>query len=193
MPIVLFLFGLTFTLSGQQAQPESNMVRATAHVVEQKYCHGDADAFTVSLGLDVEIENLTKAPVYVLWPEAPWIGKVAATAEDAKAGRFLYEQTASRYPQRQPHFERLKLEAGKKVSKRNEYYLVGRHDAASSLPKSVSAGTYAVVLVLSPEAEPPSEMAGPDTVKSLTTEPFLVEVRADPKLARCEATGPKGH
>jgi len=191
MPVILFLLGLTFNPSARQAQSESNMVRVKARVVEQKYCRGDADAFTVSLGLEIEIENSTKTPVDLLWPMAPWVGKVASSVEDAKAGRFLYEQTASRYPQGQTHFERLKLEPGQKVLKRSEYYLIARHDAAFSLPKSVSPGTYAVVLMLSPEAGPPAEMAGPDTIKSLTTEPFLVEIRAAAKLVSCETTGAK--
>jgi hypothetical protein len=190
--VVLLLSRLMFSLSGQQAQqPESNMVRAKARVVEQKYCRGDADTFTVSFGLEIEIENPSKTAVHVLWPMVPWVGKVASSIGDAEAGRFLYEQTASHYPQSPTHFERLKLEPGSKVSKRSEYYLIARRDAAFSLPKSVSAGTYAVVLVFSPEDEPPAQMAGPDTIRSITTEPFLVEVPAAPKLVRGEAAGAK--
>jgi hypothetical protein len=189
--VVLLLSRLMFNLSGQQVQqPETNMVRAKVHVVEQKYCRGDADAFTVSLGLEIEIENPSKTVVHVLWPMVPWVGKVASSVGDAEAGRFLYEQTASHYPQRRTPFERLKLEPGKNVSKRGQYYLVARHNAAFSLPKSVAPGTYAVVLTLSPEEEPPTRIQGPDTVKSITTEPFVVEVPADPKLVSCEA-GPK--
>jgi len=193
MIFVFLLSGLMLSLSGQQAQqPESNMVRAKARVVEQKYCRGDADAFTVSLRLEIEIENPSKTPAHLLWPMVPWVGKVASSVGDAEAGRFLYEQTASHYPQGQTRFERLKLEPGKKVSKRSEYYLIARHDAAFSLPKSVSPGTYAVVLVLSQEEEPPTQMEGPDTLKSLTTQPFVVEVQAQPKLVNCEGAL-KGH
>jgi len=190
---VSFLLGLTLNLSGQQAQqPESNMVRVKARVVEQEYCRGDADTFTVSLRLEMEINNPSKTSVHLLWPMVPSVGKIAFTVGDAEAGRFLYEQTASHYPQAQTRFERLKLEPGKKMLKRSEYYLIARHDAAFSLPKSVSPGTYAVVLVLSPEEEPPTQMEGPDTLKNLTTQPFVVEVQAQPKLVNCVAA-PKGH
>lgn len=186
MIFVFLLSGLMLNLSGPQPQPpESNMLRAKVRVVEQRYCRGDADAFTVSLGLEIEIENPSKTLVHLLWPMVPWVGKVASSVGDAEAGRFLYEQTASHYPQGRTRFERLKLEPGKKVSKRSEYYLIARHNAAFSLPKSVSPGTYAVVLTLSPEEEPPTRMEGPDTMKSITTEPFVVEVPVDPKLVSC--------
>jgi hypothetical protein len=190
MPVmfVFLLSHLMFSLSGQQAQQtKSNMVRAKARVVEQNYCSGDADAFTVSLSLEIEIENPSKMPLHLLWPLVPLVGKVASSVGDAEAGRFLYEQTARHYPQGKTGFERLKLEPGKKVSKRSGYYLVARHDAAFSLPGSVSPGRYAVVLVFNPEEVPPTQMAGPDTVKSITTEAFLVEVPADPKLVSCAA------
>jgi hypothetical protein len=185
---VVFLSGLMLNLSGQRAEkPESNTLRVRARVTEEKYCRGDANAFTVSLGLEIEIENPSRTPVYVLWPMVPWVGKVASNLGDAEAERFLYQQTASHYPQGQTRFERLKIEPGKKVSKRSEYYLIARHDPTFSLPKSVSAGTYALVLVLRPEEEPPTQMQGPDTPQGLMTEPFVVEVPTHPKLVSCEA------
>jgi hypothetical protein len=187
-----FLSGLTLNPSGhgQHSQgSERPTLRVKALVVEQKYCRGDADAFTVSLRIKLEIANLSKAPTRLLWPMAPSVGKVAASLRDAEAGRFLFAQTASRYPQGQPRFKRLKLERGKKVLKRSEYYLIARYDAATSVPKSVSPGTYAVVLALSPEEEPAAQMKGPDTMTSLTTEPFVVELPADPKVVSCGAEG----
>lgn len=190
MPMIsaIFLLSLTLNLVGQQVQqPESSVVGVKAHVVKQKYCRGDADAFTVSFDVEMVIENSSEKPVYLLWPLVPWVGKVASSISDAEAGRFLYEQSASHYPQEQIHFERLKLEPGKKVSKRGEYYLIARHDPAFSLPKSVSAGTYGLVLVLRPEEEPPAELHGPETLQSVTTDPFLVRLPSRPKLTVCEA------
>lgn len=185
---MILLLGLMPNLSGRRAdQPERNMVRVRARVVEQKYCRGDAEAFTVSLGFEIEIENPSKMPVHLLWPMVPWVGKVASSLGDAEAGRFLYQQTASQYPQGQTRFERLKIEPGKKAWKRSEYYLIATQDREFLLPKSVSAGTYAMVLVLRPEEEPPAQMEGPDTVKSITTEPFVVKVPTHPKLVSCEA------
>lgn len=183
----LFLLSLTLNASAQQMQqPQSSVVAVKAHVVEQKYCRGDADAFSVSLDVELEIENSSKTPVYLLWPIVPWVGKVASSIGDAEARKFLYEETASHYPQEQTHFERLKLEAGKKVSKRSGYYLIARHDPAFALPKSVSAGTYGLVLVLRPEEEPPAELQGPENLQSVTTDPFLVRIPSHPKLTVCE-------
>lgn len=188
MMFVFLLSGLMLNLSGQQAQqPESNMLHAKARVVEQKYCRGDADAFTVSLRIKIDIENSSKTPVHLLWPMVPWVGKVASSIGDAEAGQFLYEQTASHYPQSQTRFELLRLEPGKTVSKRSAYYLIARYDTSFPLPRSVSPGRYAVFLVFNPEEVPPAKTVGPDTVKSITTEPFVVEVPAHPKLVTCVA------
>jgi hypothetical protein len=89
-----------------------------ARVVEQKYCRGDADVFTVWFGLELEIENPSTTPVHLLWPMVSWVGKVASSVGNAEAGRFLYEQTATYYPQGQRRFERLKLEPSKKCRNR---------------------------------------------------------------------------
>jgi hypothetical protein len=186
----LLLLSLTLNVSAQQVhQPESSVVDVKAHVVEQTYCRGDADAFTVSLDVELQIENSSSTPVYLIWPIVPWVGKVASSTGDAEAGKFLYEQTASHYPQKQTHFERLKLEPGKKVSRKSEYYLIARHNPAFSLPKSVAAGSYSLVLVLRPEEEPPSELQEPETLQSITTDPFLVRVPSNPKLAVCGMEG----
>jgi len=186
----ILLLSLTLNSVGQQVQqPESSVVGVKAHVVKQKYCRGDADAFTISFDVEMVIENSSEKPVYLLWPLVPWVGKVASSISDAEAGKFLYEQSASHYPQEQIHFERLKLEPGKKVSKRGEYYLIARHDPAFSLAKSVSAGSYGLILVLRPEEEPPTQLQGPDTLQSITTEPFLVRVPSHPKLAICREEG----
>jgi hypothetical protein len=188
MIFVFLLSGLILNLSGQQAQqPETNVLLSKVRIVEQKYCRGDADAFTVSLGLDIEIENPSETPVHLLWPLVPWVGKVASSVGDAQAGRFLFEQTASHYPQTQTHFELLELKPGKTVTKRSGYYLIARRDAAVSLPGSVSPGRYAVVLVLSPEEVPPAQMHGSGILESMTTKPFVVEIPAHRKLVSCEA------
>jgi len=192
MPMIfaIFLLSVTLNLVAQQTQqPESGVVGAKAHVVEQKYCRGDADAFTVSFDVEMVIENSSKRPAYLLWPLVPWVGKVASSIGDAQARKFLYEQSASHYPQEQIHFERLKLEPGQKISKGGEYYLIARHDPAFTLPNSVSAGTYGLVLVLRPEEEPPAELQGSETLQSITTDPFVVRVPHHPKLTVCEAQG----
>jgi len=185
----LFLLSLTLKLSCQQVQQsESSAVRVKARVVEQKYCRGDADVFSIWLRVELEIDNSSNKPAYLLWPMVPWVGMVASSIADAEVGRFLYEQTASHYPQSRTHLERLKLEPGK-VLKRSEYYLIARHSPAFSLPRSVAAGSYGLVLVLRPEEEPPPELRGSEIVQTITTKPFLVRVPSHPKLAVCGVEG----
>jgi hypothetical protein len=185
---LFFLLGTVHAAFGQQATRVSrDPITARVSIVQQSYCRGDADLFTVSLKLKLEVVNSSKTPVYILWPMVPWIGKVAGGVGDAEGGRFLYEITASHYPQDVTRFDRLKIEPGKKVTVQTGYDLVARHDPAFSYPKSVSTGSYAVVLVLRPEEEPPTQLEGPDTLNSITTEPFVVEVPATPKLVSCEA------
>ena len=184
---LLLLLGSTLSWSGERAQQaEDNMVRARAHIISQTYCRGDADAFSVLFEVAIEVTNLSNSPVHLLWPLVPWVGKVASNLADAEAGKFLYEQTASHYPQAKTQFKRLTLEPGDKLRKATKYYLIVRRNPAFSLPKSVSPGTYALVLVLRPEEEPPAQMHGPNTLKTLTTEPFLVKIPSEPKLARCD-------
>ena len=188
--VVVFFFGGVLNVSAQQttaAKPAP--ITAKVSILQERYCRADADVFTVSLKLKLEVTNSSDATLQLLWPMAPWVGKVAFSMEEAESGHFLFEQTASHYPQESMHFERLKVEPGKKVTLQSGYDLVGRHDPAFSLAKSVSAGSYGLVLVLRPEEEPTSELRGPETVQSITTDPFLVRVPSNPKLTVCEAEG----
>ncbi len=187
---VVFLFGGVLSMSVQQttvAKPAP--VTVTASILQEKYCRADADVFTVSLKLKLEVMNSSDATVQLLWPMVPWVAKVASSVGEAESGRFLYEQTASHYPQEPIHFDQLKIEPGKKVTVHSGYDLVARHNPAFSLPKSVSAGSYGVVLVLRPEEEPPNQLQSLDTLQSLTTDPFVVRVPSHPKLAGCGEEG----
>lgn len=156
--VLYFLLGGVTSMSAQQmpdAKPAS--VTAKARVVQKMYCRADADLFTVSLKLKIEIENSSKSAVYLLWPLVPWVGTVASGLPEADSGHFLYQQTASHYLQGAVHFDRLKIEPGKKLKVQSGCDLIARHDPALSLSNSVSAGAYALVLVLGPEEEPPSQ------------------------------------
>ncbi|HTS09727.1 MAG TPA: hypothetical protein VMP68_29445 [Candidatus Eisenbacteria bacterium] len=187
---IVLLFGGVLRLSAQQttvSKPASITVKAS--ILQEKYCRADADVFTVSLKLKLEVTNSSESTVQLLWPLVPWVGKVASSMDAAESGRFLYEQTASHYPQETIHFDRLKIESGKTVTLQSGYDLVARHDPAFSLPQSVSAGSYGLILVLKPEEEPPAQLQGSETLQSITTDPFLVRVPSRPKLAVCEAEG----
>jgi hypothetical protein len=187
--IVLFLVcGSVFSASAQQtAEAKPGSVAARASVLEQKYCRGDADVFSISLKLKIEFVNSSKSDVHLVWPMVPWVGKVASSVGEAESGHFLYEQTASHYPQVAIHFDRMKIGSAKKATVPSEYYLIARRDPKFSLSKSVSAGRYALVLVLSPEEVPPSQLQGRETLQSITTDPFVVDVPTDPKLVECPA------
>jgi hypothetical protein len=185
---LFFIFSCVFSMSAQQAlDTKPDPPTAKARILQQKYCRADADLFTVSLRIEIEVTNSSKTSLYLLWPMVPWVGKVASGVGDAESGHFLYEQTASHYLQEPVRFDRLKIEPGKKVTVESGYDLVARHDPAFSLPKSISAGTYGLVLVLRPEEKPPSQMTGPETIETITTDPFLLDVPTDPKLVDCES------
>lgn len=187
--VVSLLFGGILNVSAQQttaAKPAP--ITAKVSILQEKYCRADADVFTVSLKLKLEVTNSSDATVQLLWPMVPWVGKVASSVDDAESGRFLYEQTASHYPQEPIHFDQLKIEPGKSVTVQSGYDLIARHDPAFSLPKSVSAGSYGVILVLKPEEEPPTQL-GLGTLRSITTDPFAVRVPSHPKLAACGEEG----
>jgi hypothetical protein len=178
---------------GQVSQPHAdkpNPLRTRAYVVEQRYCRADADLFTVSLRLDVEVSNASKTPTYVRPTMIPWVGKVAATIADAQSGHYLYEITGSHYPRGSSSSGRLRIAPRKSVMLHTGYDLVARYNAEFSYPKSLSPGSYAIVLVLKPETQPPSRGQRSRIVESLTTEPFLIEVPKHPKLVNCE--GPPG-
>jgi hypothetical protein len=133
--LVFFLLGSVRVASAQEATRVSvEPITARVSILEQSYCRGDADLFTVSLKLKLEAVNSSKRPVYVLWPMIPLVGKVAGSVGEAKAGHFLYEMTASHYPQNITRFERLKVEPGETVTVQTGYDLIARHDLHSPIP-----------------------------------------------------------
>jgi hypothetical protein len=187
--ICLFcLLGSMFDASAQQAiDDKPALTTAKASIVQQKYCRAVADVFTVSLKLKIRVHNSSRLPVYLLWPLIPWEGKVASSITNAEAGYFLYDQTASHYLQDEVRFKRLKVEPGKTVKLQSGYDLIARRDPAFSLPDSVSAGSYALVLVLRPEESPPTQLQDSATLQSITIAPFTVDVPTNPNFVDCGA------
>jgi len=157
-------------------------------VAVRRYCHGDADLYTLSLGLDVKVFNASKTPLYVRESMIPWVAKVAASLSNAQAGHFLYEITQSHFPQQSKPSGRLIVKPGKSVTLHTDYGLVARYDSSFSYPKSISAGKFAIVFVLRPETELAGEAHNTSDVESLTTEPLLIEVPAHPKVTSCALT-----
>src|SRR6202051_1770684 len=95
---LIFLLCLLSSVSGVSAQQaldaKRDRVSGTARIVQQKYCSADADLFTVSLKIEIEVKNSSKTSLYLLWPMVPWVSKVASGVGEAESGHFLYEQTA---------------------------------------------------------------------------------------------------
>jgi hypothetical protein len=185
--IVFFLSGLMVNLLGQEApQAKSNMVRVRARIVEQKYCRADADLFTVSLKLDVEVFNSSKTSVGLPPNMIPWVARVAASAKDAESGHYLYEVTRSHYLLDSGPAESLRIEPEKATTLHTGYDLVAKYDPAFAYPKTIAPGSYGIVLVLRPETDLPSQGRSAQAIDSLTTEPFMITVPQHPKVVDCE-------
>jgi len=189
-PVLFFfsLFGLVLGPSGQQRhRVGTGPIRAKAQVAEQKYCSGDADLFTVSLKLDVEVSNPARETIILAPTMIPWVARVAVTVKDAELGRFLYEIIWSHYPQSPTLGDRVSIDPGKTATLRTVYGLVAKYDPAFTYPKTLSTGSsYAIVLVLKPETTQPSQKAVPRPVESVTTDPFLINVPRHPPMVDCE-------
>ena len=184
--ILLSLFlAMAPVLSNQQSQ-EDQRLRAAVQIVEQKYCRADADLFTVSLKLRVEVSNPSTSPILMRTPLVPYIAKVSSNIVDAESGRILYEITQSHYPQNARPSKTARIGAGKTITLHTGYDFVARYRSAFSYPQSLSAGTFAVILVLKPELESGEEKARESVVDSLTTEPFILEVEENPKVVSCD-------
>jgi hypothetical protein len=164
---------------------EAGRCRVKTRVVGQKYCRGDADIFALSLKLDVEVHNISKRTVFLAPRMIPWIGRVAASPREAESGYFLYEVTQSHYPQDLKPGERVRIDPGKSVILHTDYDLTVRHVASFSYPQSISAGSFALVLVLKPEIEYSGQLAAPQAIDSLTTDPIPFEVPKGPVVVDC--------
>ena len=65
---------------------EAGVLHVEVHVVGRKYCTGDSELFTVSSHLDIDVVNISKAPVYLPSTMTPWLAKVAANKAEAEMG-----------------------------------------------------------------------------------------------------------
>lgn len=179
--------GLMLGPTGQQPNlAESSEIRAKVRVAQERYCRADTDLFTVSLKLDIEISNSSPGAVYLAPKMIPWAARVAANVQDAKSGHFLYEISASQYPQDSTPAAEMRLGPGETTILHTGYDLVAKYDPAFPYPKTLHAGSYAVVLVLRPETTQPSASGAAEVVESLTTAPFVIRVSQHPKVTDCD-------
>lgn len=183
------LSSLTLTIVPALSNPPSDdasPLHARIIIAQQKYCRADADLFTVSLRLRVDVSNRSGSTILLRTPLIPYIAKVSSNVEDAKSGRTLYEITQSHYPQNVRPPKSVAIAAGKTVTLQAGYDLVARYREDFSYPQSLSAGTFAVILVLKPEIESSGGKPPAGVVDSLTTEPFIIHVDEHPKILNCD-------
>jgi hypothetical protein len=181
--------GLSCGLCGVRTQAQNNQaVVAKARIVGQSYCRADADLFTVSLKLDIDVLNPSKESIYVKKSMIPWVAKVASNTTDAQSGRFMFEITQSHYPQMSKNAESVRIASGKSITLHTGYDLVARYNPTFSYAKSLASGNYAIILVLRPETEPLAPREGSNVIDTLTTEPFSLEVKQNPSVVNCASS-----
>jgi hypothetical protein len=182
---LVFIFGSI----GSNAQAhDAQMVRVKARIIEESYCRADNDLFTVSVKLALEVSNLSKEPLDIKKTMIPWVAKVASSLTDAQSGHFIFELTQSHYPQSNKTSESIRIAPGKSITLSTGYDFVARYNPAFSYPKSLAPGEYGIVLVLKPEFESPGQSENSHVIETLDTEPFLLEVKANPKVENCGST-----
>jgi len=185
LPPVL-AFGFVCGLFDSSAQGrDAQIVSVKARIVEQSYCRADNDLFTVSVKLAVDVSNLSQEPVYVRKAMIPWVARVASSATDAQSGHFIFELTQSHYPQSSKTSGSIRIAPGKSITFDTGYDFVARYNPAFSYAKSLAPGSYAIVLVLRPEVETRDQDEDSHVIRTLTTEPFPLEVKANPKVENC--------
>src|SRR5208283_5632283 len=91
VPILLLLSSLVDPTVLNRQVDKDQQLRAKVQIVQQKYCRADAELFTVSLKLKVQVSNPSSSAILVRTPLIPYIAKVSSSIVDAESGRILYE------------------------------------------------------------------------------------------------------
>jgi hypothetical protein len=188
MRLILILILIQHSLDARPSVSEAGQFRVETRVLGEEYCKGDADLYSVSFKVDVEIFNTSKADIFLPKSMVPLGSKVADSIANAETEHYLFEESGTLvFPGNyQPDKGLLRIEPGKSVVIHTGYHLFARYDPSFSYPKSVVAGSYAIVLVLGPEMLAPSEAQGPQMIVQLKTEPFIVRVPDKPHMIDCK-------
>lgn len=115
-----------------------------AHIRGQTYCYGDADVFTVSLALDIEITNKSLVAIYVNELNLiPYVGRLAATLQDAQSGKYLFELTGTHiYPSNYVFRNRVvRVKPGESITIPSGYDILARYKTEARIGNTVSSGT----------------------------------------------------
>lgn len=186
VPILLLLSSAVVPTVLHRQVYKDQQLRAKVQIVQQKYCRADAELFTVSLRLKVQVSNPSNSAILVRTPLIPYIAKVSSNIVDAESGRILYEITQSHYLQNARPSKTARILPGKAINLETGYDFVARYRSTFSYPQSLSAGAFAVILVLKPELESSEEKARAGVVDSLATDAFIVQVDDNPKVVNCD-------
>lgn len=145
------------------------------------------------MDLNVTVINVSKDALFFKKSMIPWVTKVARKIPDAQSGRFMFEMSGSHYsdPKHLLPSDAMWVDPGKSVTFQSGCSVVARYDPTFYVPESISAGTYALVLELAPEIQPPNESKSPLEIERLTIEPFAFEVEKNPHLITCSREFPK--
>jgi hypothetical protein len=175
------------SISGQTTP---NTLRVTGHVVQQSYCYGDAEVFTVPMSIDLQITNLSKRSYYITSDLAPVRGRVATSLEEAQRGNYIVEWNPTRYPREgDKSHPVILLRPGHSSVLHIGYAVVARFKAAPSIDGTVPPGRYALQLDLRTEngfAEPAKDDDAKGRIVSLKTEPISFEVPANVNPPECK-------
>lgn len=192
MKKLIFPMIFAFLLGGitQASEPVPGF-RTVVKVVNQTYCYGDSDVFTVSLDLRIGVVNSSERALLFAPGLVPYTGRVATSIEAAKKGRYVQEWTPSRYLTEPPAKARgVEVKPGHSFLLRIKYGVPARYRTTPKIPGTLPSGKYALQLVLRPKfqsARPGgSESSGSDTeVRSITTAPVLFEIPESVSAAQC--------
>src|SRR5882724_4380629 len=146
-----FIFALG-SLLGPASAGDQKGLRVTATIIDKVYCKADNELFTMSVKMKVRVLNLSKESVGIRGPLIPWVARIAKNMKEAEAGHFIFEVTRSYYAQKPEPPQILRIDKGRSIDIDTGYDFVARYNDSFSYPKSLSPGTYAVVLVFKPQA-----------------------------------------
>ena len=182
LTLAAVLVGTSASGRAQEVAP----FHANVRIVEQYYCYGDADIFTVGLRLEVKVTNRSQEPIYFLSNMVPFMEKIAATLEDAKKGKYAAQVTSSHYlTGKEQRPREIHVEPGATVMLQVEDGIPAPYKSDPPIPGTAAPGTHALQLVLSPEYEPSDRPEKSGFQESITTEPFLVSVPKNPTMSKC--------
>ena len=165
-------------------------VKALVQIIDQEYCYGDSEIFSVSMLLEVTVINSSSKSIYFRSDMGVVYWKMASSLKEAHNGKFFQTISPTFYPgPNQKPGRKIRVKPGRSVVLRLWHSVFGRHDVTPEIPGSVPSGAYVLQILLRPRMSPPEKerkRALREELKSITPEPFLFQVPKEPKITRCK-------